>query len=52
VRRAKAGLHFQQARKNSTLIAAVIPLGLRYAPVRRHSGGRCQTEKKKEDRSC
>lgn len=48
VRRATADLHFRLAGKNSTLIAAAIPPGLRYAPVRRHSGGRYRTEKQKE----
>lgn len=46
--RAKAGLHFRQAGKNSTLIVAAIPPGLRYAPVRIHSGGQCQTRKKEK----
>lgn len=46
VHRARADLHFRQAGKNSTLIAAAIPPGPRYAPVRRRSDGRCQTGKK------
>jgi len=49
VRRATAGLHFRQAGKNSTLIAAAIPLGLRYAPVHIHSGGRCRTRTEEGD---
>lgn len=49
MRRATAGLHFRQAGKNSTLIAAAIPPGLRCAPVHIHSGGRCQTRKEEGD---